>query len=129
LLLASPGRSPSPGVSRAASVGDDRAQLLAAHNAIDRSEQRVDERCQNRSLGEYRYGPVNHSHDHERQQPELLPVYSEAPQIDKNAQRDPLLSYLSFVPIMMKSPPSFPPERSISSSLDRRARYVPTECG
>jgi hypothetical protein len=54
----------------------------------DQSEQGIDERRQDRSFGEDRQGPIDHSHHHERHEPELLPVPGEAPQIDKNAQRN-----------------------------------------
>jgi hypothetical protein len=71
---------------------------------LGRSEQGIDERRYDRSLGKYCYGAVNHSYYHERQQPELLPMLGEAPQINKSTQGDPPFDFCSLLHRLVRAP-------------------------
>ena len=52
------------------------------------SEQRINEWRQHRRLREDRQRSIHDSHDHQRQQPELLAFQSQAPELTDNVQFD-----------------------------------------
>src|SRR5262249_17496971 len=65
------------------SFRDSQVQYTLRHTW--QSEERVDERGQNRTLAEHGQRSIDHCQDHDRDEPEFLAHQCEAPQIDKDA--------------------------------------------